>query len=85
MKIIGEELECVTHFECLGTSTKEECCAETEITVRMRTGWRNVEEMIGSIVRRRMPAKLIRQVMFWGRNVGYNEETKGRRGLRRLL
>ena len=33
MKIIGKELERVTHFKCLGMSTEEECCVETEITV----------------------------------------------------
>ena len=26
MKIIGEELERVTHFKCLRTSAEEECC-----------------------------------------------------------
>ena len=40
MKIIGEELERVAHFKCLGTNTEEECCVETEITVRMGPGWR---------------------------------------------
>ena len=39
MKIIGEELERVTHFKFLGTSTEEECSVETEITVRMGPGW----------------------------------------------
>ena len=34
MEIIGVELE-LTHFKCLGTSTEEECCVETEITLRM--------------------------------------------------
>ena len=34
IKIIGEELERVTHLKCLGMSTEEECCVETEITVR---------------------------------------------------
>ena len=29
-KIIGEELERVTHFKFIGTSTEEECCVETE-------------------------------------------------------
>ena len=33
MKIIGEELERVTHFKFIGMSTEEECCVETEITV----------------------------------------------------
>ena len=41
MKIMGEELERVTPFKFLGTSTEEECCVETEITVRMGPGWRN--------------------------------------------
>ena len=41
MKIIGEELERVTHFKCLETSTEEECCMATEITVRIGPGWRN--------------------------------------------
>ena len=35
-----------------------------------------LEDMHGSIVRRRMPAKLIRTVMLWDRNVGYNKETR---------
>ena len=41
MKIIGEELERDTHFKCVGMSTEEDCCVETEITVRMGPGWRN--------------------------------------------
>ena len=77
IKIIGEERERVTHFKCLGTSTEEKRCMETEITVRMGLArldkW---EEMQGSIVGRGMPAKLIRPVMLWSRNVGYNEETR---------
>ena len=36
----------------------------------------NLEEMQGSIVCRRMPTKLIRPVMLWGKNIGYNEETR---------
>ena len=38
MKVIGEQLESVTHFKCIGTSTEEECCVETEITVPMGPG-----------------------------------------------
>ena len=41
MKIIGEQLERVTNLKCLGTSTKEECCVDTVITVRMGPGWRD--------------------------------------------
>ena len=33
MQVTGEELERVTHFKCLVTSTEEQCCMETEITV----------------------------------------------------
>ena len=47
MKIIGKELERITHFKCLGTSTEEGCCVETEITVRMGPGWRNGKKCRG--------------------------------------
>ena len=42
------------------------------------TRFEKLEDMQGSIVRRRMPTKLIRPVMLWGRNVDYNEETRQR-------
>ena len=35
LKILGEELKRVTHFEYLGTSIEEECGMETEITKRV--------------------------------------------------
>ena len=41
MKIIGEELERVTHFKMPRDETEEESCVGTEITVRMGPGWRN--------------------------------------------
>ena len=47
MKIFGEELKRVTHFKCLGTSTEEECCMATEITVRMGPGWINWKKCRG--------------------------------------
>ena len=47
MKIIGEELEIITHFKCLGTSTEDGRCVETEITVRMGPGWRNGKKCRG--------------------------------------
>ena len=47
MMIIGEELERFTHFKFLGTSTEEECCVETEITLRMGPGWRNWKKCRG--------------------------------------
>ena len=37
MKIIGEELESVTHFKFLGTSTEEEGCVETENIMEFET------------------------------------------------
>ena len=47
MKIIGEELEIVTHFKCSGTSTEEECCMETEITVRIGPMLEQIERNAG--------------------------------------
>ena len=41
VKILGEELERVTHFKYLGTSMEEEGGMETEITKRVVAGWRN--------------------------------------------
>ena len=41
------ELERVTHFKCLGTSTEEEFCMATEITVRMGPGWRKFKKCRG--------------------------------------
>ena len=53
IKVIGEELERVTHFKYLGTSTEEEGGTETEITERVGAGWRNWKKCD-----RKMPAKL---------------------------
>ena len=41
VKILGEELERVTHFKYLGTSMEEEGGMETEITKRVGAGWGN--------------------------------------------
>ena len=41
VKILGEELERVTHFKYLGTSMEEEGGMETEITKRVGAGWIN--------------------------------------------
>ena len=41
VKILGEELERVTHFKYLGTSMEEEGGMETEIT----SGWEQVGEI----------------------------------------
>ena len=87
VKILGEELERVTHFKYLGTSMEKEGGMETEITKRVGAGWRNWKKCSGVLCDRRMPVKLkgkvyktvIRPAMLgpiWGRNVGYNEETR---------
>ena len=66
MEITGEELVRVTHFKCLRTSTEEECCMATEVTVRMGPGWINWKKCRRGTVRRRMPTKLIRPAMVYG-------------------
>ena len=78
MKIIGEELEKITHFKCLGTSTEEECCVETKITVRMGLGWRKWRKCSpGSIVRRRMFSKPIRPAMLYGADTLVTRKRQG--------
>ena len=58
VKILGEELESVTHFKYLGTSMEEEGGKETEITKRVGTGWINWKKCSGVLCDRRMPVKL---------------------------
>ena len=41
VKILGEEVERVTHFKYLGTSIEEEGGMETDIAKRMGAGWMN--------------------------------------------
>ena len=41
VKILGEEVERVTHFKYLGTSIEEEGGMETEIAKRVGAGWMN--------------------------------------------
>ena len=78
VKILGEELEIVTHFKYLGTSMEEEGGMETEITKRVGAGWRNWKKCSGVLCDRRMPVKLKGKVYnaIRGRNVDYNEETR---------
>ena len=74
VKILGEELERVTHFKYLGTSMEEEGGMETEITKRVGAGWRNWKKCSGVQCDRRMPVKLkgkvyktvIRPAMLYG-------------------
>ena len=74
VKILGEELERVTHFKYLGTSMEEEGGMETEITKRVGAGWRNWKKCSGVLCDRRMPVKLkgkvyktvIRPAMLYG-------------------
>ena len=58
VKILGEELDRVTHFEYLGTSMEEEGGMETEITKWVGAGWRNWKKCSGLLCDRRMPVKL---------------------------
>ena len=74
VKILGEELERVTHFKYLGTSMEEEGGMETEITKRVGAGWRNWKKCSGVLCDRTMPVKLkgkvyktvIRPAMLYG-------------------
>ena len=58
VKILGEEVERVTHFKYLGTSIEEEGGMETEIVKRVGAGWRNWKKCSGVLCDRRMPVKL---------------------------
>ena len=74
VKILGEELERVTHLKYLGTRMEEEGGMETEITKRVGAGWRNWKKYSGVLCDRRMPVKLkgkvyktvIRPAMLYG-------------------
>ena len=74
VKMLGEELERVTHFKYLGTSMEEEGGMETEITTRVGAGWKNWMKCRGVMCDIRMPVKLkvkvyktvIRPAMLYG-------------------
>ena len=74
VKILGEELDRVTHFKYLGTSMEEQGGMETEITKRVGAGWRNWKKCTEVLCDRRMPVKLkgkvyktvIRPAMLYG-------------------
>ena len=84
VKILGEELERVTHFKYLGTSMEEEGGMETEITKRVGAGWRNWKKCSGVLCDRRMPVKLkgkvyktvIRPAMLYGAETWAVKATK---------
>ena len=58
-KIIGEEVEKVTHFKYLGTSIEEEGGMETEIAKRVGAGWmNNWKQCSGVLCDKKMPVKL---------------------------
>ena len=86
VKILGEELERVTHFKYLGTSLEEEGGMETEITKRVGAGWRNWKKCSRVLYVRQKDASETEgdgiqnsdqaSNTIWGRNVGYNEETR---------
>ena len=58
VKILGEDVERVTHFKYLGTSIEEEGGMETEIAKRVGAGWINWKKCSGVLCDRRMPVKL---------------------------
>ena len=55
VKILGEEVERVTHFKYLGTSIEEEGGMETEIAKRVGAGWMNWKKCSGVLCDKRMP------------------------------
>ena len=52
VKILGEEVERVTHFKYLGTSIEEEGGMETDIAKRVGAGWMNWKKCSGVCVTR---------------------------------
>ena len=87
INILGEELERVTQFKYLGTSMEEEGGMENEITKRVGAGWRNWKKCsgVGPTVRQKDASETEGEGIqhsdqasnaIWGRNVGYNEETR---------
>ena len=58
VKILGEEVERVTHFKYLGTSIEEEGGMETEIAKRVGAGWMNWKKCSGVLCDKKMPVKL---------------------------
>ena len=58
VKILGEEVERVTHFKYLGTSIEEEGGMETEIANRVGAGWMNGKKCSGVVCDKKMPVKL---------------------------
>ena len=50
VKILGAELEGVTHFKYPGTSMEDEGGMETEITDRVGAGWRNGKKCCGGVL-----------------------------------
>ena len=54
VKILGEEVERVTHFKFLGTSIEEEGGMETEIAKRVGAGWMNWKKCSGVLCDKRM-------------------------------
>ena len=58
VKILGEEVERVTHFKYLGTSIEEEGGMETEIVKRVGAGWMNWKKCSRVLCDKRMPVKL---------------------------
>ena len=87
VKILGEELERVTHFKYLGTSMEAEGGMETEITKRVGAGWINCKKCCGVLCDRRMPVKLkgkvyktvIKPEMLYGAETWATTKRQGKR------
>ena len=84
VNILGEELERVTHFKYLGTSMEEEGGMETEITHRVGEGWRKWKKWKSTVGQEDASETEGEGIQnsgqasngIWGRNVGYNQETR---------
>ena len=58
VKILGEEVQRVTHVKYPGTGIEEEGAIETEIAKRVGAGWMNWKKCSGVFCDKRMPVKL---------------------------
>ena len=69
VKILGEELERVTHFKYLGTSMEEEGGMDIEITKRVGAGWKNWKKCSGGMavkLKGKVYTTVIRPAMLYG-------------------
>ena len=57
IKMLGGELEKVTHFNNLGSVLEEKGGMETEIKQRVSASWRNCKKCNGVLFNRKIPLK----------------------------